>query len=122
MHPSEEFPIEGLGCDGMKRNRLYGSLISIGHHTADDCLGLFDQSSDGLVRHVLRDGLILRGGRCASQRMAENGGLGGRREGVLIAFALALRPLRDRRGHIIDQAVDSALSVVSMGGALRDDK
>jgi len=77
MHPSEEFPIEGLGRDGMKRNRLYGGLISIGYHTADNCLGLFDQSSNGLVRHVLRDGLIFWGGRCAPQRMAEDGCLGG---------------------------------------------
>lgn len=77
MHPGEEFPIERLGRDGMKRNRLNRGLIAVGHHAADDRLGLFDQSSDGLVRQVLRNGLIFWCGRCASERMAENGGFGG---------------------------------------------
>lgn len=39
MHPTENVPVELLGCNGMKRNRSDRSPFAVGQETSDNVLG-----------------------------------------------------------------------------------
>src|SRR5690349_12160763 len=122
MHPTENIPVELLGCNGMKRNRSDRSPFTVGQETSDNVIGRLHQSVHHLMGQMLSNRLVLRYWSGSSKRMAKDGGFGGEREWIVTRSGLPFRPSGDYAGHIIDKTMDSTLLVMPVRSPLSNDE
>src|SRR5262245_51231051 len=114
MHPGKQVPVELFGCHCMERDGFDRTALAVRHHTSDDLLRLLDQPVNSLIGHMLADGLVFGRRRSTPQSMAENSLLGSESQRILSWPPLALWPVGDDAGHIIDKTVYSSLPMVAM--------
>lgn len=121
MHASEHLPIESLGCDGMKGNRLNGSGFSVG-----TCIPRFvlvvQPDAEWLGTRGVEPSFCLPGSGERLARYGREWWLWWQLKGGRTPIVIEGGPTEKFPPHIVHKAVDSTLRMMAVWSAFGHDE